>query len=251
MPSFWKLFDEYTLKARVFPALIATAPLILVIAFAVPWDRLSWTQGLAAVAVPILLWVAADIARQLGQALEERLFAKWGGKPSTVMLRHSEQSPLVDAATRDHHLPFLGKKIAARPPTREEELANPSAADIFYGRCGNWLRENTRDKKIFRLLFEENVTYGYRRNLYALKPISLSVDCLLIVLTAVYFYYAQPAFGSDPALKVLAVVAFSMLHLLFFISLVKEPPIREAAEGYARQLFLCCETLNKPRVRNK
>src|SRR5690349_9203456 len=76
-------FDPYTLRARVYPALAAIAPLIVAIAGIVPWDRLSWIHGLAAAAVPILLWIAADIARQLGRKLEIRLFERWG-KPTTV-----------------------------------------------------------------------------------------------------------------------------------------------------------------------
>jgi len=57
------------------------------------------------------------------------------------------------------------KSWPRRPPAPEQEAADPEAADGFYTRAGNWLRENTRSKKKFDILFNENVTYGYRRNL--------------------------------------------------------------------------------------
>ena len=49
-------------------------------------------------------------------------------------------------------------------PTAAQEEADPAAADSFYTRAGTWPRENTRDQKKFDILFNENVTYGYRRN---------------------------------------------------------------------------------------
>lgn len=42
---------------------------------------------------------------------------------------------------------FLAGKLNEAAPTAEQQLADPACADAFYARAGNWLRENTRNKK--------------------------------------------------------------------------------------------------------
>ena len=238
-------FDAYTLRARVFPALIAIAPIIVAIAAIVPWDRISWIHGLAASAVPILLWVAADTARQLGRKLEVRLFERWGGKPTTVMMRHSSNM-LIDTASKAQNLEFLGRQIASLPPTAAQEAADPAGADSFYERCGNWLREHTRDTKKFALLFAENITYGYRRNLFALKPVALIADCFLIVISLAAWVAYRPSLDSEAATRLLIIGGIAVGHILLLLTTATESAVQDASHGYARQLFLSCETLRTP-----
>lgn len=235
-------FDAYTLKARVYAALLAIAPLIAAGAAIVPWDRLSWIHGLATAAVPLLLWAAADIARQLGRRLEGKLYIRWGGKPTTVALRHSSNM-LIDAGSKAHCVAFVGDKIGAAPPSALQEMADLSAADAFYERCGNWLRENTRDTKKFALLFTENVTYGYRRNLLALKPIALAVDTILIVVASIAYLIYQPEFGSEHATRLFIISGAAIIHALLLVAAVTVASVQDASHAYARQLLLSCETL--------
>jgi hypothetical protein len=74
----------------------------------------------------------------------------------------------------------LGSKIAGDVPTRDKERANPAVADDFYRRCGNWL-EHTWDTKKFQILFEEHVTYGFRRNLLGFKWPALGINAAIVV----------------------------------------------------------------------
>lgn len=239
----FKIFDAYTLRARIFPALVASAAVIVGIVAIIPWDRLSWAHAIASAAVPIILYVVADIARQLGRKLETKLYKKWGGKPSTVMLRHTE-SDLADAQSKAFHLSFLGKKIGATPPTEAQATADPAAADVFYERCGNWLRENTRSTKKFGLLFAENITYGFRRNLLAVKCLALVADFGLILAAGAYALFARPELDSEPAFKAIVIALSAAAHVLFMWRAISERNVHEAAKSYARQLFLCCNVLN-------
>ena len=134
----FKIFDAYSLRARLFPALFASAPLIIALAILVPWDRLSWTHAIAGIAVPVILFVAADIARRAGKSKEHGYYKKWGGVPTTRMLRHRDDT--LDADTKKAYLTFVAGKIAMTAPTSDEEAANPSKADAFYERCIRWLR---------------------------------------------------------------------------------------------------------------
>jgi len=128
-------------------------------------------------------------------------------------------------------------------PSAQEEADDPAKADAFYGRCGAWLRENTRDTKKFNILFNENVTYGFRRNLFALKWPVLIVDSVLLLASVGYLLYARPELDSESALKVYLIVGIAVLHALYISAAATEASVCEAANIYARQLLLCCEAL--------
>jgi hypothetical protein len=125
-----------------------------------------------------------------------------------------------------------------------EEQENMAGCDIFYERCGNWLRENTRDTKKFKILFDENVTYGFRRNLFGLKYVTLVIDALIIVGCGIAFWQGARFDISDTmGGKLILIGAFAIVHAAYVLLVVTEGSVRVAAEQYARQLLLCCESL--------
>ena len=247
------IFDPYSRRARLFPAFVAGGSLVVAAFVLAPLQNMGLPQLGAGVFSGVIMYVLADIARRRGKRLEDRLYAEWGGKPSTAMLRHGD--PRIDAATKASYLSFLSGKIGAPAPTVKEELSDAASCDVHYERCGNWLRENTRDATKFKLLFDENVAYGYRRNLLGLKWPGSVLDVLLIAACSTAFWRWLPVDPNNPlSVKVGAVGAFGFLHALFMLFIVTEESVREAAVTYARQLLLCCETLAAaaaPRARGK
>ncbi|MGY3611200.1 MULTISPECIES: hypothetical protein [unclassified Bradyrhizobium] len=187
-------FDKYTIFARLFPAIIAAAP-----ALALTWvvittgTEIKLVHGIAGTALAVLLMVLADAARRRGKAIEPGLIEGMGGLPSITMLRHRDGT--FDAATKARMHAFLGAKLSETAPTSAEEAESPEAADVFYRRVGDWLRENTRSRKKFEILFNENVSYGYRRNLYALKWPALILNALIVIGCATQYVYHWP--GPD------------------------------------------------------
>ena len=142
------------------------------------------------------------------------------------------------------YIGFVSGKIGGPAPTAKDEEADPVKCDAYYERCGNWLRENTRDTKKFKLLFDENVNYGYRRNLLGLKAPGLAIDALVLAACGMAFWRWLPFDAENPlSLKVSIVAVIATLHSLFMLFLVTKESVREAAVTYARQLLLCCEAL--------
>src|SRR3954454_24014593 len=66
------------------------------------------------------------------------------------------------------------------PVTAEEEARDPQAADRANEAGCAWLLAQTRDRKRFALLFEENVNYGFRRNFWAIKPLALTASIVTL-----------------------------------------------------------------------
>jgi hypothetical protein len=227
-------FDKDTLFARLFPAIIAAAPAIALAWAVVSGREVKIIQAIAGTALTVLLMVFADVARRRGKAIEPRLIERMRGLASTTMLRHRDE--MFDGQTKARMHAFLANKLSEAAPTSFEEAADADAADGFYKRAGDWLRENTRDKKKFDILFNENVTYGYRRNLYALKWPALFLNALIVVGCAAQTYYGWPALDAMPVF----VIAF--LHAAYLAIFSTRSAVEEAARTYARQLLLSCNS---------
>jgi hypothetical protein len=233
MTSFLPKFDKYTLYARLFPAIIAAAPAVALVWVVIASKEVRLVQAIAGTALTVLLMVFADVARRRGKAIEPNLIRRMGGLPSITMLRHADTT--FDGVTKDRMHAFLAARLGEAAPTPEQELAAPEAADGFYSRAGNWLRENTRNQKKFDILFNENVTYGYRRNLFALKWPALVLNVLIVIGSAAYLWMQ---FGPLDLVPVFVIAAIHAGYLAVFST---GAAVEEAACTYARQLLLSTE----------
>lgn len=236
--------DEYTLRARLAPAIIAGMPAFAFAAIFVSWGKLGLPHLVASLGLTVLFAAFSDIARRRGRRIEPELIAKMGGLPSTTMLRHSDDT--LDVGTKLKVHTFLGGKIGAPAPTQGQEEANPTAADEWYARAGTWLRENTRDTQKFRLLFNENISYGFRRNLLGLRLPGFLLNAAIVLICAGTLWYRRPVdldnYFND---ALIGVIVASAIHASYLALAVTENSVFEAAQLYARQLILSADRLNK------
>lgn len=247
MPNWLKpVLDRYDRKARLTPALLCGLPLVASGVLLIP-DVVAISGAIGIVVVycggSLLL---IQISRDLGKKLEAQLYRLWGGKPSATMLRHTDCR--LPKPTRDRYRSFLSRTVPnltlASP---QEEAANPEYADAGYDSANSWLLEQTRDHSRFELVFAENMNYGFRRNLLALKPIAVGMDVIvsvLLILTAFTSWTGQIA----TTVTVLswpwwASVTITGGHILLFGTYIRTHWVRMAAETYAQQLLAACDSL--------
>ena len=239
--------DAYTMRARLVPAVIAGAPSFAFAAIFVSWGKLGLPHLIAGTALTVLFAAFADVARLRGRAIEPSIIAKMGGLPTTVTLRHRD--PTYDTATKTGFHRFIAAKLSEPAPTLEQEATDPEAADAYYVRGVTWLRENTRNAKKFDVLFNENVSYGFRRNLLGLKLSGFLLNAFIVIICHGIFGYRWPIDWSNGFnAKLLAVIVIAVLHASYLALFVTEQGVFEAARIYARQLLLSSQSpyLNKP-----
>ena len=226
--------DRYTLTARVLPMVVVAVPLVLA---AYPWlppeafAKDDWlalllkggTTGLGAAAVASLL---SFPARSFGTRLEERLWREWGGAPATQYLRY--RHPEIDR----RHTAILHAKIARLDPslhipTSEDEERDPVGADQCYESMVRVLRARTWGPKNFPLLFDENVSYGFRRNLLGMRALGIASTLIGIASGGIAIWLGHPAW------PIVALCAVTGLYVL------SNGPreLKQQAERYARRLF--------------
>lgn len=103
-----------------------------------------------------------------------------------------------------------------------------------------WLRGKTRDSKAFGLLKEENINYGFRRNLYAFR-----VPGLLFNLAALLALLYREGFFTHPTLCVITVpqVFLHLAMLLYLWLAVTEKSVDMAGKRYAETLLEAIDLL--------
>lgn len=239
MTALLDITNTYTRRARLTPALIVVLPLGLAVLSWSPDGLKSWT-----VLWSLFVWAGgtalmAQVARDRGREKEKELFKLWGGKPTTRLLRYAcSENPVL--VTRRHA--SLQKVLSdVHLPSEAEESADPQHADDVYDACVRWLLEQTRDRKKFSLLFEENCNYGFRRNLWGMKPMGLFICVLGLLLgSAAVFAHLRANDAVSPISY--GGVACTLSLLAFWAVWCSPSWVKLPADAYAERLLASSDT---------
>jgi hypothetical protein len=230
-----KLFDHYSLRARLQPALLASMPLVV---GAVAWLKLSawWPSAIWGLFVTAgFTFFLANVARNRGKALEPTLWSIWGGAPTTQLLRHSgPANPVMRERWHKQLAKILGKKL----PTKEQELKDGAQADAIYEAGVRLLIGKTRDVKAYPLVYGENVSYGFCRNLFGLKSIGISVS-LFGLAASIASGLALGLSVTDLLPWICATIC--LFQLLWWIFIVRADWVKVPAMNYAQHLLESAE----------
>ncbi len=232
--------DQYTIRARVIPALLVALPLGLATLAWFPDGISGWTTlwGLA-------IWCGATVllgqfGRDAGRRKQPYLFQLWGGPPTTKRLRHSGGG---NSVTRDRVHKKLNKLMNKKLPTADDEAADPQAADETYEACTAFLRGKTRDHKKFNLIFEDNCDYGFRRNLWGLKPVGVAVTILALASVAA-LPVVEPSVRTTIAVtRILVPGGLTAFILLGWVFVVTPRWVEVPANAYAEHLLEATDQL--------
>lgn len=230
--------DRYAYYARLLPALIVSLPFLILLFIALPaiWKLIG---VLSAMGVSVaLVFFLAQCGRDAGKRKEPGLFCTIGGKPTTRLLRQTDVT--LPPATKRRYHDFLGANAPGFvPPTLQQETTDPHAADEMYDSAVDWLRAKTRDTKLHELLFAENISYGFRRNLWGMKPLGI-ITCSLGILAVIGLFVGLPALEIAPPI-VAATIMMMCIQLCFWLFVIRPSWVAIPAEAYAKTLLEYCD----------
>ena len=170
-----------------------------------------------------------------------KLFERWGGLPSVAILRHRDAR--IDAITKNRYHKHLSTLVkGTKPPTPNEEGDDPTKADQVYTAWSSYLRVHTRDTKKYPLVFQENISYGYRRNVCGLRPMGISLSALSLASGAGWLYRMSVitgTIGTESIASLLSVFAFLLLWIFRFTT----EWVRIPADAYAQRLVETVDSL--------
>ncbi|MCP5278914.1 MAG: hypothetical protein H6935_11210 [Thiobacillus sp.] len=244
-----ELFDSYGRTARLYPAVIFLLPLLWYLPLLGIDLSASVFEGVvAAVAFSALLYLIATIARHKGKAAEAMLISRWGGWPTTILLRHRDVH--IDEMTKARYHGQLNKLTGVALPSAIEEAQQPEKCDAVYRSATKALIEARRDES-HALLHKENAAYGFRRNLYGLRSYAIWMVIILAAGTLALWFADSPRPLSASTLwadlklnkPLLTALFLDVLYFAGFWLVITPTFVLQAGIDYAMALL---RTLDKP-----
>jgi hypothetical protein len=226
--------DRYTYRARLVPALIVAAPLALGISIWIPTNSVGWKAVYALVMTFGLPALLPHLTRDLGRQAEPGLFREWGGAPTNRLLSH-RLSRLDSLTLARHHATLHRLSPDLVFPTAKEEAADISSANKIYGSAVSLLREKTRDRAKYPLVFAENINYGFRRNLWATKAFALVFEIFGVFSCA--GFAIRHSHEPDAIMAALIGGLICVFLFAFWIAVITRNWVRKAADAYAERLI--------------
>jgi hypothetical protein len=234
--------ERYDREARLYPALLLIAPAVIT-GVALFSAKLTALQSLGATLVGFGgAFLLTQLARDAGKNREPFLFKLWGGMPSVAIFRHRHSR--LDSITKTrYHKQLTALVKGAKAPTTADEQAAPGAADEVYTSWSHFLRVNARDNpKKFPLLLQENVSYGYRRNVWGLRPVGIAVSVACVLATAGRLWFIHMGTGQIGQ-DIAGALAVSLLFLALWSFRFTAGWVRVPADAYAERLAESLETI--------
>jgi len=192
--------DEYTRRARLYPVVLLVLPIALAISSMVGgqlFDTLETkgqllTSGMLLSLIGGALLTLTDQVGRAGRRHEPYLFQIWGGAPLAAAINGhgSEEHRVSWVRIRQ----FLANKINAGGEATSE-AANDRCRDLE-----TELKSLTRDKVRFRRILDENIQYGFRRNMYGLKSwgIGFAIVSTAMALLLMFADFGKPVLPALP-----------------------------------------------------
>ncbi|QDQ84780.1 hypothetical protein [Paraburkholderia megapolitana] len=248
---FAKMFDQYELNARLLPGLLLLLPPITYLTLLYGATNpivVGLSSVLATCGGPYFL---SSFVRTWGLRAQNRLYRRWDGQPSTLLLRHRDTYLPQQTKLRYHSLVALRLGVAI--PSLEEEKQHPVQADEAYMAAADALRPLTNDRKRFPFIFKELVAYGFNRNAYGSRWVGLCVAVATLIASAFHGgilrlqtpYLSSSGLDLAHSLVFLVSLGLSALWCLHFTA----DTAWFAGVCYAKRLWEALEELSKKPAR--
>jgi len=224
--------DKYEIRARIIPGLLLCLPVLITVA-AIGLDYFNWLTSIlgSAFITIVLSYGLSMLLRHGGVALQQKMYTKWGGAPSTRFLRWSDVNLSDQKKVIIHNK--IKKDLKIQLFSKEEESASPKEADRVINDAFDSIREKIRATKKMGKLWEiHNIEYGFYRNFLGSWHwgLILSISGIAILL-AIYLY------GSNKDIKFLLAVGVNIVYsiVLSGYALAQgEKNLKHSAEQYVR-----------------
>ena len=223
-------FDPYEIRARIIPTLVvlspaATIPLAFEMSLSKDWMG-SAIVGFAALA---LLYLGSLVVRFLGIRVQQRLYDRWGGTPSTLLLRAEDKT--FSNETKADIRACVRKEFGIVLDGLDENSPEWSerVEEAF-----RLVRQKIRKCDPNGLWYAHNAEYGALRNFYGASILMAVVAGVSAVLCAVAWWNYSSAVQVWLFVLSVILVIFPLVARWWFLPTI----IRTAAFRYAESAWI-------------
>ncbi len=222
-------FDNYTIIAQLFPALLTSLPLVILTFYIIEnpeakglMDYILNIKFLGEITISLaILFLYAQLIRITSKFFQRRYFVNARGLPTTYLLTY-EDSTFTDSY-KDEFRIKAKQKLNKLLFDRDEEISNPIVARKLIDESIKQIIPIVGDRKLVKW---HNVWYGFFRNLLGGVVFGITFTLLNIVLGLTVF---------DEHFLVYVSVVLCLLYIGIF--LCRKLLLFQVAEDYAKKLI--------------
>ncbi|MBO7451463.1 MAG: hypothetical protein J6U54_13950 [Clostridiales bacterium] len=223
------ILDAYNIRARLSPSVILLGPIALTIFFCFEGLYSNITSALT---LCILLALSNCVP------IIQRRLAPPNKNPENYAAKYLQH----DDTTIDR----ISKKRYYKKLTELENafsgLSTHSSSQEFHNLCESaviYLRNNTRDN---HLVLEENINYGFCKNMLINKPIGIIINICLAMFTSIFSISTYGALEHIPSQNILS-FGINIFFILFWIFGITKKMLEEASKRYAYTLIVAIDSI--------
>lgn len=232
------VLDTYERKARLTPGLYAVLPIACTIT-TLGLNKFPLIAGLVGLlSAAGGAWLLSNLVGDLGRKAELVLFEKWCGSPTTKALRLREETD--NPVQRDGWRSAVTDLTGTALMTGVEETKDPAAADHRITAASAqllYLGQESGEPAVRN----ENVAYGYQRNLYGFRHIGRTIAVGSIAVQVIVVVGPWKTSTSACTIGIAVCAAFLALWMI----LPSQERTRLAADRYTRQLFIAARNRSR------
>lgn len=225
-------FDDYEIRARIFPAIIVFLPIMIPV-FLIVYSEMTPIGSFlfSGIVFTALLYPLSFIIRIPGSSLEKKLWKQWDAPPSTRVMRWRDKTFSVPLKTQLHEAvkDYCGIALSSS----EEEQNDPHRADEKIHDAFIQAKHLVYRNDPNGLWKKFNAEYGFNRNLLGSKHLWISSSAVGAVFCGVCWY-----FTGDGAYTVGAIIDATMLIIAVVLGRYILPTsVSDPAEHYASAIW--------------
>ena len=223
------LLDSYNIRARLSPSIILLGPIAFTIFLCF---ETVYTFASSTILICILLAFTNYIP------ILQRCIRKKDNHRINYAAKFLEIDDFtIDSISKNRYYKKLSEINDSfslfKEPSDKQEFKDCCKSSVLY------LRNNTRDN---HLVLEENINYGFCKNLVACKPIGIVICIILALFTAIFSFFTSNTFYDIPLQNWVAFVT-DILFLIFWKFGITEDMLDQASRRYAFTLISAIDTL--------
>jgi hypothetical protein len=176
------IFDGYELRARIFPAILVTSPLIFPSISLIDTLKLKIGETVYIVVIYMaLIYLLSMLLRYKGKKFELSLWEKWGGEPAMQVL-----------LGQDEHIGEITKKVLRKKIHKNFEIEIVPGDENEKKRITEAFKlvKALYNNESMGLIYKHNYEYGFLRNLYSGFHIWWLTALASIILSGTFFRFS-------------------------------------------------------------
>ena len=229
------LFDRYDIRTRICAFIFVVSPFLLDAYILVDAIR----NFSSTVIISVVLIAGSGLATCWMRYMGNRV------KQNDLIAEYlTPNSAVIDANTKAR---YLAKLAEHEPRFADLSSDNPQVCQAVAKDVSSWLKEKTRDEK-YSLIREENLNYGFIRNLYAIKRVFLgcfavyTIFLLGLLIISNWELTPKDYFATIPAEHVTCMILHIIFYLIWIFGITMKI-LNFAAKKYALAVICAIDTL--------